>query len=156
MGRTPGRNSIAPLLILLTFSVSAAAQTEPQRAAADVRIAADHGRWLETEAKASDALRRFGLNDDDAIWEIRVRRAEALLSMARSAEAKEALEPELPQRLGHSALAIRRLLLLAFLGDRKLLAEAQKLATAYQPSMVPEVMLVQSVLDPKIAATTLP
>jgi len=156
MGRTPGRKSIAPLLILLTFSVSAAAQTAPQRAAADVRTAADHGRWLETEAKASEALRRFGSNDDDAMWEIRVRRAEALLSMARNAEAKEALEPELPRRLGHSALAIRRLLLLTYLRDRKLLAEAQKLATAYQPSMVPEVMLVQSMLDPKIAATTLP
>lgn len=163
MGRRPGRKSIAPLLILLTFSVSAAAQTASQRAAADVRTAADRGQWLTAEAKASEALRRLGSVNDDATWEIRVRRGEALLSLARNAEALQTLRPELPPRLAKSALAVRRLLCLsalAFLSrdateGRRLFGDAEQLATANQPSMVPEIMLVQAVFDPKNAEATL-
>jgi len=163
MGRTPGRRFFAPLPILLFLGISAAAQTPSQRAAVEVRTAANRGLWLTAEAKASEALRGLESSDDDAAWEVRVRRGEALVGLARFADARQAVTPELPKRLARSALAVRRLLCLtavAFLtGDtaagKRYFADAQELATSQQRSSRPEVMLLQTLIDRKNAETIL-
>ncbi len=161
MGRIPGRRDLlAPLPIVLLLSLSAAAQTPSQRAAAEVRSAADRGLWLMAEAKASEALRRLGSSDDDSTWEIRVRRGEALLYLTRSDEARQALEPELPKRLAHSALAVRRLTSIAYLARdpeaaKRYFAEVLQLAKSHQPSTLPEVMFLQAAIDRKNAKSIL-
>ena len=164
MGHRAIRDSIAPLLILLTFGVSAAAQTAIQRAAAEVRAAADRGLWLQAEKKSNDALQRFRATADDAMQEIRVRRGEALLGLGRNDDALQILRPDLPSHLQRSALAVRRLNYLTILallrGDRaeanRLLSEAQQLATSHQPFTLPEVMLVQAYVDRKNREAILP
>lgn len=154
MERRPIREWIAPLLVLLTLGASAAAQT-PRIAATEVSTAADRGLWVEAEKKASDALRRFQASDDDAIWEIRVRRGEALLGLGRRDEAAKVLQPELPKRLQHSAIAVRRLNYLAAIssGDAatwtRILSEAEQLATTHQPYTLPEVLYARAIFDRK-------
>jgi len=165
MGRIPGRRDLllVPLPIVLLLSLSAAAQTPSQRAAAEVRTAADRGLWLMAEAKASEALRKLGSSDDDSTWEIRIRRGDALLNLTKFDDARQALEPELPKRLAHSALAVRRLLGMTAItyraGDsaagKRYLAEALRIARSHQRSMLPEVMLTQGAIDKKNSETIL-
>ena len=164
MGRTRGRSRLAPLLILLAaVSVSAAVPSPLERAALDVRTAADRGQWLRAETLSADALKRYGSSDDDAIWEIRVRRAEVLFNLARHAEARQLLEPPLPKRLSRSAIAVHRLLWLIPLsfmaGDpaagRRSLEEATQIASSSQRSMMPLVLLFSARMDPKTEDATL-
>src|SRR4051812_4925277 len=111
MGRTRFHElPLAPLLMLLIAGSVTAAPASSQRTLDEVRTAIDRGQWLTAEAKAGEALRIAGSAQNDAVWELRIRRGEALTSLARYSDAQQLLVPELPHRLAQSTIAMRRLL----------------------------------------------
>jgi len=142
-------------MLLISGSV-AAAPAVSSRALDEVRAAADRGQWLAAEGKAAELLRLARDADEDTVWELRIRRGEALASLARFAESREMLQPELPPRLARGRIAVRRLLALTALsfygGDRKAAAryidQAQELAASSQPFLLPNALLYRSFLDP--------
>jgi tetratricopeptide (TPR) repeat protein len=164
MGLRPSRSyALAPLLVLLAISAPAAAQTATERAFRDVRTAVERGDWLTADQKSQDALSKFGSLDDDSVWAIRALRGEILNGRGKYPEAREALNFQLPPRLAHSAIAVRRLLYLTSLGvrtrnttlARTSLDEARALATKYQPSIMAEVFFLVQYVDAANAEATL-
>lgn len=155
MGRTRCLEVLlAPLLtLLLTGSVAAAPAISP-RTLDDVRTAVDRGLWLTVDSKTAEALRLAGSSDDDAVRELRILRGQALAPMGRYAEARAILQPELPARLARSAIAVRRLLALTALsfytadgqGAARYAEQAQALAEARQPFLLPNALLYRSFL----------
>jgi len=142
-------------MLLVSGSIAAAPAVSP-RTLEEVRSAVDRGRWSTVDSKTAEALRLAGPSDDDTVWELRIRRGEALSPLGRYAEAKEILQPELPARLAHSAIAVRRLAALGvaalYTRDFKTaagyFARAQELAEAHQPFLLPNALLYRATVDP--------
>jgi CHAT domain/MalT-like TPR region len=148
MGRRRIRDVLPPLLILLLASGSAAAATSAERAFHDARLTFQHGDAEAAQKQIDDALRRFGNSDDDAVWALRVLRAEVLTTRRQYPDAAQAFAVELPQRLRHSVTAVRRLAALVgysihrhdAAAERRYFDEGVTLAKRYQPSVLHEVL----------------
>jgi CHAT domain-containing protein len=110
MERSTGRSLLIALLSL--FLLPAAAPT-PESAYRDVRALYDQSRLTDVVHAADQALVQFGNRDDDAIWRIRELRALALIGGGDWKAVRSAAEPELPQRLQRSDVAVDRLRALA-------------------------------------------
>lgn len=97
----------------------------PQRAAvAQAAAMCDRSDWVGAEAFLRKAIERFGANDDEDAWALRLLYAQALTGQAKLDAAAAVLAVSPPQRLAHSAIAVRRLLALSELEIRKPRAEA--------------------------------
>lgn len=105
------RRLAAPLLALLLLGASAtvpASETEARRAA---RTLLDRGDLKGAQTLIDAALARFSARNTEAVWALRVMRAEALYGMADRDGARKALAFELPAQLRTSETAVRQLIL---------------------------------------------
>lgn len=142
-------------MLLVSGSIAAAPAVSP-RTLEEVRSAVDRGLWLTVDSKTAEALRLAGSSDEDAVWELRVRRGEALSALGRYAEALAILQPELPARLGRSAIAVRRLIALGVASRYSLelekaagyFVQAEKLAQSHQRFLLPTALLYRAIMEP--------
>lgn len=145
--------SLRLFCLLLFFAIFAGTSKSEEGAAyQQAALLCERGDWSAALPYIDAALQRFGGNDADAVWGLRVLRGKVLLGRSDAASALVALEPELPRRLAHSDLEVYRLTYLAtayyrdkqFPVAEKLLARAEKLAHAYQPRSISEVLLYRA------------
>jgi CHAT domain-containing protein len=135
---------IAPLLILLLFTGSAAAPLPPEQAYREARAAVGRNDLLSGQRIAEKALAHTCADDDrDAIWALRILLGEVIAKRGDGAAALQMLKPELPPRLRTSETAVYRLLALGYAANTaapddlpKYLQQAHDLARAYQPQML--------------------
>jgi CHAT domain-containing protein len=136
--------AIAPLLILLAFSGSAAAPSAAEKAYRAARAIADRGDLSLALDATNAALKARGAADDEWTAALRILRGELLIKRGSYNEGRAIVEPELPRRLQTSEAAVRRLLALGIAAAnasdtataRKLFTEALRLAEAHQPKLV--------------------
>jgi CHAT domain-containing protein len=139
----------APLLILLLvlpWKGSAAVPFSAERAYRDARAAADDNDLRRALEMAEIALERAGDDhDDEAVWSLRMLRAEIVVRLGgpESAEARKVLETELPPQFRTSEAEVRRLLVLGMLlatvdSERAIRfgRQAHALAAAHQPHLL--------------------
>ncbi len=128
--------AIAPLLILLAFSGSAAAPSTVEKAYRSARAIADRGDLSLALAAADEALKPRGTADDEWTAALRVMRGELLIKRGTIDDGLAIVTPELPQKLQTTEAAVRRLLALGFASrDKKYFTEALHLAEAHQPKL---------------------
>jgi CHAT domain-containing protein len=144
---------LVPLLTLVLISASAAAPNAEEAARA-ARTAIDRAQYDIADQIINDALQRFGAQKTDAVWALRVMRAEVLNKRGKYEDAQKALAEELPPALRNSAPGVWRYVQLAksWWWDTKQVAryldQAQRMATAHQPSLLGEVYVTYAALGP--------
>lgn len=137
---------LVPLLAVLLLGASAAAPRSEQDAAREARTALDRAELRKATAIIDDALSRFKTRDSEAVWTLRVLRAEALIPLSLDAAGKE-LEFDLPQKYGRSATAVQLLIMRALANPKRYsLDAAEKLAAAYQKPLLGDVYLYRASL----------
>lgn len=146
------RRSSLSLMLLLALPLlgAPAAALSPEEAARDARTAIDRAQYAAAEKLIVDALQQAGSRQDEVVYSLRVMRAEVLIAGKGDRDgAIKQLAGEFPPALRHSAPAVRRLLMLAFLanGDDAALKlnQARTLALRYQPQTLPEVYMRSAV-----------
>jgi CHAT domain-containing protein len=115
----------------------------------------DRGDWRAAEPLLRDALTRFGAEDNDEVWEMRLLFGEALVGRGKPRDAEAILAGEPPKRLRHSAIAIRRLLQQGLIAYRlqdstaaqRHFKEAEILAREYQRPMLADVFGRRAVVE---------
>jgi CHAT domain-containing protein/Tfp pilus assembly protein PilF len=150
------------VVIVFALLFSGAKAASPEHAAvAQATELCEHNDWPRAEAFLRAALDRFGANDDDNAWELRLLYARALTGQAKHESAAAVLGVNLPPQLAHSAIAVRRLLALAELEIRKpradvsnpllradnLLHEAETLARSDHPLLLSDVFFHRAALE---------
>jgi CHAT domain-containing protein len=133
---------IAPLLILLAFSGSAAAPSGTEKAYRDARAIANMGDLPGALRAADAALKLRGTSDDEWTAALRMLRGEILIKQGRAAEGRAIVELPLRPQLATSEAAVRREMALGFAtSDRRYFDEALRIAEAYQQQVVGDVHL---------------
>jgi CHAT domain-containing protein len=112
----------------------------------------ERGDWNATLPYIDAALQRFRGSDADAVWGLGVLRGKALIGHNEASTAINALSEALPVRMAHSDIEVRRLTYLAtamyrekrYAEAERLFVSAEKLARAYQPRTIGEVLLFRA------------
>lgn len=127
--------------MLLVPGASAAAPSAAEQAYRAARDAADRNDLPLARRKTEEALARLGNASDEWTWALRILKGELLLRQAdRREEGLTIIERELPPTVQTSEAAVRRLIVLGFLGRKKGAFEsALDLATKYQPRLTADV-----------------
>ena len=134
-------------IVALTLLITGAAVRSPEREARSrAEAICDLGDWRAAEPFLREALARFGSEDVDDVWEMRLLYVNSLVALGASDKASEVLATKLPPRLTHSSIAVRWLLsqgILAFRLHRpeatSLLTAAERMAKKYRPELLAEV-----------------
>jgi CHAT domain-containing protein len=140
------------LLVLLATTLAGARKTDEEAAFETAALLCDRGDWGAALPYIDVSLQRFRGSDADAVWGLRVLRGKALIGRNDAVSAIAALQSELPLRLARSDTAVYRLTYLATAHYREkhfpiaeeLLIRAEKLARAYQPRTISEVLLFRA------------
>jgi CHAT domain-containing protein len=114
--------------------------------------------WLGAEPVLREALERFGGEETDDVWQMRLLYSEALTGLGKYDTAAAVLSPPPPPRLAHSPIAIRRLTDQAVLAYRtsapdaaqnaqKLMNDAESLARGYQKNELTRVLAVRAGIE---------
>lgn len=144
------------IVALLALVLTSASAVSPEREAyRKAETLWNHGDWRAAEPLLRQSLAQFGATDSDDVWEMRLWLGDALTARAKYEEAADVLSRELPPRLRHSSIAVRRLLEQAVLEFRlkkneraeSLLAEAEVLAETYQPLLLSDVFGRRAIIE---------
>ncbi len=150
------------VVIVFALLFSSAKALSPEHAAVlQGTELCERNDWPRAEAFLRAALERFGANDDDDVWELRLLYAQALRGQTKHESAAAVLGVNLPPRLAHSAIAVRRMLAQAELEIRKphadvsnpllradtLLRDAETLARSDQPLLLSDVFFHRAALE---------
>lgn len=152
MGLSSARDRRLVLLpcVLLTalYGAAAAAPAPKQDAVLAARTALDRADLEGALVIIDGALIRIGKSDSEAVWALRVMRGEALISLGRTKEAKEAVSFELPAKYRQSETAVRQLLMRGYAAIHgqdpaaaSILQQARTLAAAHQPALLSDVYM---------------
>ncbi|MDQ3282634.1 MAG: CHAT domain-containing protein [Acidobacteriota bacterium] len=140
-GRAPDRLLfLAPLVVLLLLSGTAAAPFSSQAAYREARAAADRNE-VAGAMRMVDAALQHNVADDEWMQALRMLRGELLAKRGRAEEAMQLLKPELPPRFRTSEAAVRRLIALGIATgwDRaraqRFVEDALALAEKHQPKL---------------------
>jgi CHAT domain-containing protein len=153
-----GRDGLACFLpaLLLILAAAPAAPDAERAAVQQARTELDRGHLPQAQRIVDDALRRFASSDSESAWMLRVMRGEVLLQTGGPAAAQPVLEKPLPQRLHTSEAEVRRLIALAYIAflrqspeTEQLIANARTIATAHQPALLPNVLLMLALARPQ-------
>jgi len=152
--------NFVPLFAVLFIAVlnGTAAAAPPiaseQDAVLAARTALDRANFPGAMAIVDDALIRFAKRDSEALWALRVMRAETFISRGRPKEAQDALSFELPQKYRRSETAVRQLIMRAYAAmqsrdpaAKSLLEQARTLAAAHQPALLSDVYMPLAQVD---------
>ena len=147
------RRLLVPLLTLALMGAASAAAPTPEEAARIARTAIDRAQYDLAAKTIDDALQRFGSQQTETMWTMRVMRGEILNARLLRDAAREALAEEPPAALRNSVPAVRRHLELAYAWygypeSAKHLEAAQRIATAHQPRVIAEVYAKYAALGP--------
>src|SRR5438105_6731882 len=114
--------------------------------------------WSGAEVVLREALQRFGGEETDDVWQMRLLYSDALTGLGKYDKAAAVLSPQPPPRLAHSPIAIRRLTNQAVLAYRAsapdaaqnaqtLMNDAESLARRYQKNELPRVLAVRAGIE---------
>jgi len=144
------------IVALLALVLTSASVVTPEREAyRKAETLWNHGDWRAAEPFLRQSLAEIREKDSDDAWEMRLWLGDVLTAQAKYAEAMDVLSRDLPSRLGHSSIAVRRLLEQAILGSRlknndraqSFLAKAETLAKTYQPLLLADVFGRRAVVE---------
>jgi CHAT domain-containing protein/tetratricopeptide (TPR) repeat protein len=151
---------IAPLLILLTLSGSAAAPSGAEKAYRKARAMADRGDLLDAQTAVEATLRSrpcaTATATDEWTAALCIMRGELLIKRRTPAEVAigvAIVTPPLPPRLQTTEAAVRRLLALGFANSNAAyFEEALRLAEAHQPRLMTDVHLAMINIAPDLVS----
>jgi CHAT domain-containing protein/Tfp pilus assembly protein PilF len=114
--------------------------------------------WLGAEKVLREALQRFGGEETDDVWQMRLLYWDALIGLGKYDMAAAVLAPQPPPRLAHSAIAIRRLTDQAVLAYRTsapdavqnaqtFMNDAESLARRYHKKELARVLAVRAGIE---------
>jgi len=143
------------LALALTLLLAGANGYSPHAALVRATALSQANDWHGVELVLREALERFGGEDTDDVWKMRLLYSDALIGLGKHDAAVAVLEPKLPVRLTHSGIAINRLLKQAVLASRmgvpdqaqKLMDEAERLAQRYQHKELAGVLLARALVE---------
>ncbi len=142
-----------PLLTLALIGASAAAPSAEEAARA-ARTAIDRAQYPLATQIIDDALQRYGAQQSEIAWTLRVMRAEVLNKTGKYDAAKEVLAQKLPPALRTSIPAVQWYVQLAYSAwwdtehVTKNLEPARRLAAAHQPAQLAEVYVTYAAIGP--------
>jgi len=141
---------------LLALALTSARAVTPEREAyRKAETLWSHGDWRAAEPFLRQSLTQIREKDSDDAWEMRLWLGDALTAQSKYAEGIDVLSRQLPSRLRHSSVAVRRLLEQAMLRSRlknndraeSLLEESKVLAETYQPLLLADVFGRRAVIE---------
>jgi CHAT domain-containing protein len=140
------------LLLPVLLATFAAAPESEENAYRQAFLLCERGDWSAAAPYIDAALERFHGSDKDAVWGLVVLRGKVFIGLNDAVSAIEALPTALPARLVHSDIEVRRLAYLATANYREkhyaiakaLLVRAERIARAYQPRTLSEVLLYRA------------
>lgn len=120
----------------------------PERAVAAARTAIDRAELSNARQIIESALRAFSKVDAEAVWTLRVMRAEVLLTEGNMNAVAKALAFEMPAKYRRTGTHIQQLIYRAFAeSEPKHLETARTLAERYRPASLPEVYRAKALVS---------
>ena len=156
MARTCFPLEFRGFVLALALLLAGASKSSPQHATLLQATALwQKNDWPAAEVVLREALQRFGGEETDDVWEMRLLYSEVLTGLSKYDTAAAVLDPKPPQRLAHSPIAIRRLSNQAVLAYRtsapdaaqKLMNESESLARRYHKNELARVLAVRANIE---------
>jgi CHAT domain-containing protein/Flp pilus assembly protein TadD len=144
-------------LCLMTFELVAGgchARGSPQAVRDQIAVSILHGDYNNASSAADRALSEFH-NDPEWLWQLRILKARVLVFQSAYQDALAILQEDLPASLAATDIAVRRSMVQGmayrvaqdFDSSEKKLANAQDLASRYQPQVMCEVLNAKGALE---------
>ncbi len=127
----------------------------PQRVYEQISTEISRGDLRTALRDTDNAIRRYGVKNEEWSWRFRVLKAQILISQSAPHEALEVLKGEVPTQLATRDFAVRKVLFEGtaeraaqeFAVAEKKLAEAERLAVFFQPLLICEVLNARAALE---------